>query len=258
MQKLEDDSEDGESRPLHEDALRAMRDEMQSLCTLHASGIDTEDWNVQEIEETLNALHPQLLSGDARSTLKACTTTEQMSEFLQGLIVAFYERKTQQFELLAVSQAERVITLRSIDTHWMDHIDDMSHLREQVAFAGFAQRDPLIEYKDQGFRKFEQLLATIDSTIVRTLLQVDFAQFAPQVVLQQAQEGVESLQTNEEDIQRELTETSAGSNTENPAIVGSQQSQQQPAQRTTQKVGRNDPCPCGSGKKYKKCHGQFA
>ena len=93
-----------------------------------------------------------------------------------------YEEKCAATDPATVNRAESVITLRSIDQHWMDHIDDMSHLREQVAFAGYAQRDPLIEYQDQGFRRFEQLLGNIQGTIVRTLLQANFADFAPRII----------------------------------------------------------------------------
>jgi preprotein translocase subunit SecA len=170
-----------------------------------------------------------------------------------------------------VARAERVITLQSIDTRWMDHIDDMSHLREQVAFAGFAQRDPLIEYKDQGFQRFQQLLSTIENTIIRMLLQADFAQFAPRAFLQDAQDALDGLQTNEDVIEEGLGRgvgsqgLEARGNKEssnNPVIMNADDHQfvasQSPAtspQLLKQKVGRNDPCPCGSGKKYKKCHG---
>ena len=96
------------------------------------------------------------------------------------------------------------MTLRAIDTHWMSHIDDMAHLREQVAFAGFAQRDPLIEYQDQGFRRFEQLLAAIDGTIVRAILQVDFGQFMTNMFTERTEEDAEHAETNEGEIEAAL------------------------------------------------------
>jgi preprotein translocase subunit SecA len=198
---------------------------------------------------------------------------------VQELLVEFYERKCAQQPPEVTAQAERVITLRSIDTHWMAHIDDMAHLREQVAFSGFAQRDPLIEYQDQGFQRFRQLLVAIDATIIRTLLQVDFAQFAPRQVLKEAEEELANLVTNEAEIAEELEQTGAArtgklrSDPEevmilrnpkheirNPKEARSPNSQiRKPngaQQAQEEKVGRNDPCPCGSGKKYKKCHGK--
>ena len=195
-----------------------------------------------------------------------------MRASIKDLLLKFYDAKCKEFGEEAVRQAERVVTLRSIDTHWMDHIDEMSHLREQVAFSGYAQRDPLIEYKDQGFGKFEQLLAAIDSSIVRTLLQIDFAQFTPQVFLDRAQEEISDLQTNEDQIESELTETGV-TRGQNVNVMADSAGPPRPgddvetrqrrvyteqAPRQIEKVGRNDPCPCGSGKKYKKCHGKFA
>jgi len=156
-----------------------------------------------------------------------------------------------------------VITLQSIDTHWMDHIDNMSHLREQVAFAGYAQRDPLIEYKDQGFRRFQELLAEVENTIVRTLLQADFTQFAPQSMEQRAEETLDGMQTNEDQIEQGLGHGVGGGNRQqkrqntNPIVMNADDQAHVAAGQplASDKVGRNDPCPCGSGKKYKKCHG---
>jgi len=252
----EDASSDSSS--LHEDIITALGGEADAMINLHTLGNDPEQWDTKEIFEKLGTLHPQLNEFLPMETIKAATDREELRNVIKDLLLKYYETKCKEFESEAVAQAERVVTLRSIDTHWMDHIDEMSHLREQVAFSGYAQRDPLIEYKDQGFRKFQQLLVAIDSTIVRTLLQVDFTQFTPQAFLDRAQEELDDVQTNEDQIESELTETSVGSavrqgggsGKESPRAITSQ------APRTVQKVGRNDPCPCGSGKKYKKCCGQ--
>ena len=161
----------------------------------------------------------------------------------------------------------------------------MAHLREQVAFSGFAQRDPLIEYKDRGFRLFQALITKIESTIVHSLFQIDFRQFAPRVFLEQARAEQQGLETNIDEIEEELTETGVASAMRSTDRVtlpahrsksgggssprlkaegvskGSPLKQEKvglPAEARRAKVGRNDPCPCGSGKKFKKCHGQFA
>ena len=247
-----------DSSSLHEDIITALGGEADAMINLHTLGNDPEQWDTKEIFEKLGTLHPQLNEFLPEEKLKEITDREELRTVVKDLLLKYYETKCKEFESEAVAQAERVVTLRSIDTHWMDHIDEMSHLREQVAFSGYAQRDPLIEYKDQGFRKFQQLLVAIDSTIVRTLLQVDFTQFTPQAFLDRAQEELDDVQTNEDQIESELTETSVGSavrqgggsGKESPRAITSQ------APRTVQKVGRNDPCPCGSGKKYKKCCGQ--
>ena len=171
---------------------------------------------------------------------------DEIKKLLKTMVLSFYQKKSTHFGKELTDRAEQIIILHSIDSHWRDHIDAMAHLREQVAFSGYAQRDPLIEYQDQGFRMFEKLLAAISSTTVRTILQIDFAQFAspPPMTKEEKQ-----LQTNADEIESQLTHASLGPP---PMRVGVPRSSS-PVQAS--KVGRNDPCPCGSGKKYKKCHG---
>ncbi|MFH1443949.1 MAG: preprotein translocase subunit SecA [Candidatus Peregrinibacteria bacterium] len=248
-----------ESQPLHKDILTAIETEMHALTAVHAANIDPSEWNLKEIIESLAALHPALTEVATEEKLRSFSSTDELTAALVKLIQAFYEAKCREEQPATIAQAERIITLRSIDTHWMDHIDDMSHLREQVAFAGYAQRDPLIEYKDQGFRRFQQLIATIDSTIVRTLLQIDFAQFAARITFEEQQEELQNLQTNEDEIAAELTQTgvasaAAAASADSP-IARMPVAAPSARPMAVAKVGRNDSCPCGSGKKYKKCHG---
>ena len=261
--KVQDVNQDADIQPLHEDVLSAIEKEIESIVISHTYSDEADDWDTQEMAEGVIALHPAFAEEVSAERLSEFGSREAVQSFLVQLATVFYENKCTQEDPETVSMAERVVTLRSIDTHWMDHIDDMSHLREQVAFAGYAQRDPLIEYKDQGFRRFQQLLAAIDSTIVRTLLQADFAQFAPAVFLQHAEEEMDDLETNEDQIEAELEETGVGGTPKprNPAVMKADDDYGsrvpgQPPQQTKYKAGRNDPCPCGSGKKFKKCHGK--
>lgn len=250
-------------QPLHENILVALRNEGASIVAAHGRGDDSERWDTKEMSETVAALHPVLREKFTPEAFEAFKDLDSAKEELGAFLVDFYEAKCEEEDASIVARAERVITLQSIDTRWMAHIDDMSHLREQVAFAGFAQRDPLIEYKDQGFRRFQQLLATIESTIIRMLLQADFNQFAPRAFLQEAQDALGGLQTNEDVIEEGLGhgvgQVDNGKrkvDSANPIVMNADDHK---AAGTTplnvDKIGRNDPCPCGSGKKYKKCHG---
>ena len=267
LEKLEE-SENGSKSSLHDDVLASLDREGRTMVESHATGEDSELWNAKEIHEILSALHSDLGKDFTEEKVRAFREREQLTIAVIAALKKFYGEKCEAMDPGAVAQAEKVITLRSIDTFWMDHIDDMSHLREQVAFAGYAQRDPLIEYQDQGFRRFQQLLQNIESTIVRTLLQIDFAQFAPRQILEQAEEELRQLQTNEAEIESELTQTGVGPSLAQavgealrngsgaaPMRVQAQQQKQQ-APINAVRVGRNDPCPCGSGKKFKKCHGR--
>jgi preprotein translocase subunit SecA len=264
--EVEDDKDqvkDSEDRPLHDDALNALRAEAVAIVDLHASGDNAELWDSKEMSETVATLHPVLSQKFTPEVMAAYPDRETAKKELGDFLVKFYETKCAEEDGFVVAQAERVITLQSIDTHWMDHIDNMSHLREQVAFAGYAQRDPLIEYKDQGFRRFQELLAEVENTIVRTLLQADFTQFAPQSMEQRAEETLDGMQTNEDQIEQGLGHGVGGGNRQqkrqntNPIVMNADDQAHVAAGQplASDKVGRNDPCPCGSGKKYKKCHG---
>lgn len=259
---------------LHADAIEAMRREGRGVALMFARDKDSDTWDYKEMAETLAVLHPQFRETLAEEKLRTITDQDELAAFIEKAIVSFYEAKCAETGMDIAAQAERVVSLRSIDTHWMDHIDEMSHLREQVAFSGYAQKDPLIEYQDQAFRKFKELLTNIDASIVRTLLQIDFTQFIPQRMLEEAQEGLRNLLTNEGEIEGELTQTGVGGQRErqggSATVTGSgplanalraQSGNRAPRTRQPahiEKVGRNDPCPCGSGKKYKKCHGKDA
>jgi preprotein translocase subunit SecA len=270
----------GATQSLHEDVLQTIKREVQNIITLHASGLDSEKWNVQEIAETVAALYPVFRTVLSEEVLRAIVDPDVLARKVEEMVVGFYEEKCAQAGEETVAQAERVVTLRSVDTHWMSHIDEMASLREQVAFSGYAQRDPLIEYQDQAFRKFRELLQNIDATIVRMLLQIDFAQFVPQRLLEEAEAEMRNLATNADQIEGELRETGVkgvtGAHRIDESSVGpgmvndlvrmmhGRPSMPSPAEMRArqsqkpvhaQKVGRNDPCPCGSGKKFKKCHG---
>ena len=134
-------------------------------------------------------LHPQLPTLVSAEELRRQKDKQAVADTWVTLVGSFYAKKCTVYPPEIVQRAEQIITLQAIDAHWMDHIDTMAHLREQVAFSGYAQRDPLIEYQDQGFRLFQKLLVNIETTIVRSLLQADFNQFGPQKVQMDTETG---------------------------------------------------------------------
>jgi preprotein translocase subunit SecA len=235
--------------PLHKEVTEMIKREVGGIADEHIQGDDRETWNVAKFRETMGALHPDLSRVISEEEMKTMETADEVKEFTETMLLNFYETKLKHYGQELADKAEQIIVLHSIDTHWMDHIDTMAHLREQVAFAGYAQRDPLIEYQDQGFQLFQKLLAAIASTTVRALLQADFAQFAaPQAVTEEP----ENLETNEAEIESALEQLGASLGDKKPKATKTIHLNANP----DDKVGRNDPCPCGSGKKYKKCHGK--
>lgn len=154
-------------------------------------------------------------------------TTEEATEFLTTVARDMYENRQKQISPDLMRQIERWVSLQVIDSFWMEHLDAVDDLREGIGLRGYGQRDPLVEYKNEAFTMFERLMSGIDSEIVHRIYKVQVSQQVPppETVMPK------NIQTN-----------------------ASQQAIAQPAVNTASKLGRNDPCWCGSGKKWKKCH----
>jgi preprotein translocase subunit SecA len=163
---------------------------------------------------------------------KANTLREQIINLVveRGHSKEEYEKKEQELGEEHMRQAERVASLRVIDSLWLDHLENMEHLRDSVKLRAYGQQDPLIEYKNEGRRAFEGLLENIDENTVQTILHMHMGGDQQQVPTQKQHIHASASSVS----------TSAPVRTSKPSEP---------------KIGRNDPCPCGSGKKYKKCHG---
>jgi len=153
----------------------------------------------------------------------------------QGHSKEEYTKKEQELGETNMRQAEKVIALRAIDSLWIGHLEEMEYLRDSVRLRAYGQQDPLIEYKNEGHKMFQQLLQTIEENIVNSLLHVQLAS--------QAQTPT---------ISQNVSYSSPANSTSTSALKPVQRKAGSIAQP---KVGRNDPCPCGSGRKYKRCHG---
>jgi len=142
---------------------------------------------------------------------------------------------------------ERYLLLQVIDQQWKDHLLMLDHLKEGIGLRGYGQRDPLIEYKKESFDLFQEMTERVQDRVVQYLWKME-------VSVEREGETAQRRETETSRIERMLPQapkqqlTFSGAPKEAPA----------PAKRTQGKVGRNDPCPCGSGKKYKKCHGVSA
>ncbi len=145
-----------------------------------------------------------------------------------------YDQREKEFTEPVMRQIEKIVMLQTLDALWKDHLLAMDHLKEGIGLRGYAQVNPLVEYQKEGFTMFEALMAVMQQDVVEKV-------FSVQV---QRQQDVEQIQQPKP--QRVVM--SHGGETETQAAA--------PAKREENKVGRNDPCPCGSGKKYKRCHGK--
>ena len=152
-----------------------------------------------------------------------------MIEKLTEETVSFYEAKIERYKEEGVnfSEVERVVLLRNIDSKWIDHIDAMDQLRKGISLRGYGNIDPVVEYKKEGYEMFEDLTSAIQDDTITLLLKAELRK-----VPQMAKEEKKDLVSNKE-----------GSTTNF-------------MRKAKQSIGRNDPCPCGSGKKYKNCCGK--
>lgn len=253
---------------IHEEVLKWIGEEVEKIALLHIRGREAHKYELQEFAAGIYAIHK-----DGAPTAEQYLEIEVEDKIIETaknfLLAAFAAKEKSLPDPKYLRQAERAITLRTIDQFWMDHIDEMTHLREQVSLAGYAQKNPLHEYQSIGFDKFSALLGNIQSTAVRTLFQINIrVRFGDEM----PQEKPQNLLTNAEQIADALsardTVTRAGPHREQASSVYSEEVDDEdsgtnaPLQRiraegyvSKSAAGRNDPCPCGSGKKFKKCHG---
>jgi preprotein translocase subunit SecA len=156
-----------------------------------------------------------------------------------------YQGKAEMVGEESWSQFERSIMLQAMDSHWREHLSSLDYLRQGIHLRGYAQRDPKQEYKREAFELFSSLLDRIRNDVVRVLLTVR-VQSAEQLEEAESVEPLQNLQFQHTDPAAELAEAAAPNSA--PAMPSG----------AVPRVGRNDPCPCGSGKKYKQCHGKLA
>ncbi len=156
-------------------------------------------------------------------------TAADVTDAFTAAAAAYYEQKEQEFTSPVMREVERVVLLRVVDEYWMDHIDAMADLRQGIRLRAYAQTDPIIAYKKESLDMFEEMISAIQSETVRRLYSVRIKK--------------------DQEIKRERVAKATGE-----SVGGDGTVKKQP--RRVQKIGRNDPCPCGSGKKYKNCCGR--
>ena len=171
------------------------------------------------------------------------SNASEISEFLFSLTKDTYENREKQVSPDVMRQVERWVSLSVIDSLWMEHLDAIDDLREGIGLRGYGQRDPLVEYKNEAFTMFERLIATVDSEIIHRIFKIQ-VQLAPQ---QGARSAVQP-QSPPPPVQSPIVEAAKKMRTNVDAAP------QPVVKQAGAKLGRNDPCPCGSGKKWKKCH----
>ena len=213
-----------DSDSIHEMVLSSFRHHVEDLVNSHLApeGMLTD----ADLTEIVDFANENLLRKDIKKKDIEGITPEEVIDKIAKQVISEYEEKIKDIPQEISEEFEKVITLQVVDNYWMEHINTMSHLREGIHLRGYAQEDPLRAYTMEGFELFDSMLQKIDKDITIFLLKAEIRQ------------NVERKSVSKKQITNESDDT---------------------AKRTpkkSKKIGRNDPCPCGSGKKYKQCCGK--
>ena len=212
----------------------SMRDSIYHMITDYVENVvdacispelESEEWNLQELDVNLHATIPmKIVNKEDTENM----SQKELKHMLKERAVKSYEAKEAEFpEPEHLREVERVVLLKVIDSKWMGHIDDMDQLRQGIGLQAYGQRDPLVEYKMLGYQMFGEMTKAIAEDTVRLLFRVKI----------------------EQKVEREQVAKATGTNKDDTATRA-------PKVREEKKVYPNDPCPCGSGKKYKQCCGR--
>ncbi|TMN21347.1 preprotein translocase subunit SecA [Lentibacillus cibarius] len=187
-----------------------------------------ENW---ELETIIEYVHGNLLDADDISVddIKG-KEPEEIIDFIMAIVKQRYDEKEQELSPEQMREFEKVIVLRTVDTKWMDHIDQMDQLRQGIHLRAYGQNDPLQEYQAEGFQMFEQMVIDIEEEVAKYVMK---AQIRDNLQREEVVKNTQAVSGEQEEKKK----------TRKPYVK-------------TESTGRNEPCPCGSGKKYKHCHGK--
>ena len=213
-----------DNESIHETVLSTIKNFVEDLVNSH---IQPEGYLTgKDLNEILEMVNSNLLKKSLTLDDIENMNEKELSEFIYNKVLDEYEAKIKDLPIEIVNDFEKAVSLRVIDTHWMDHINTMAHLREGIGFRGYAQENPLRAYTLEGFELFDNLLETIDKNITMFLLKAEIRQNTERKEVAKGQAVTDSTK------------------------------EKKSTPKKVKKVGRNDLCPCGSGKKYKHCCGK--
>ena len=214
-----------DNESIHEMVLTTFRHHIEDLVNSHIppEGYLTE----KDYEDIVEFANENLLKKDIKKKNIENLKPEELIDFLSKTVIQEYEDKIKEVPQEVTEEFEKVITLQVLDNYWMEHINTMSHLREGIHLRGYAQEDPLRAYTMEGFDLFDSMLQKVDKDVSIFLLKAEIRQ------------NIERKENTKKMITNDSEEKAA---------------KKKPV--TKKKIGRNDPCPCGSGRKYKQCHGK--
>ncbi len=259
-----------EKESIHEKVLEMINQEWEMLVGMHTASENEEEWNTEEISEEAVSimggdqpgLHQKLLDiRKSKNLNQSAQKKSAMIELLYGVAKQELGKKEkespEQFR-----QAEKNIYLQTVDSFWMEHLDQMDYLRGSIGFQGYGQRDPLIMYKKEAYNMFQNLLDSINKNVVKAIFKVKVVE-QDSLLASLMRKASYSGGERPEQFASAAAANGVGSTGRSQSEREQNQNQEKQAEPVRpivggKQVGRNEPCPCGSGKKYKKCCGREA
>jgi preprotein translocase subunit SecA len=227
--------------PIKDDIVDMCDGLIEEIVKAHVEAeVAPEEWNWKAIEDAFYKQFHFHFNFRENANGRAIDHPDDLIEAAGERVRALYEQREQEFTPPVMRQIEKIVMLQTLDSLWKDHLLAMDHLKESIGLRGYAQLNPLVEYQKEGFTMFEALMATMQMDVVEKV-------FSVQTVREQSVQQLEQQQRPQRVVMSHGGQTEqapAGA----PPGAGTR--------READKVGRNDPCPCGSGKKYKRCHGK--
>lgn len=232
-------------RPLTSFVMDMFEGEVEQLVAACTTADDLSAWEVdrlrdatrlilpQAIEAVLPTLDPKLVEGEGHAQAR----TKLIEAIMEAVKLAYKAFEEQVGDEVALAEIEKIVLLRSMDDLWIEHLENMDYLRRGVNLQAYGQRDPLVEYKKEAYQRFQELQNLIQQRVTHTIFKVKFVR------------DMAEADANKVDALAPSAEMSGGE------AALQQFASQEPTAAQKKDVGRNDACPCGSGKKFKKCHG---
>jgi preprotein translocase subunit SecA len=237
---------EAKSEELKKEILEKIHSSIAAIVTMYAVGT-AEGSPIEQITEKFSTIIPF----DENSLKQISVQLEQISSmeekinFLSKLADDIYETKEKQLGAELMRQVEKFVTLSVIDNLWIDHLDAVENLRQGIGLRGYGQKDPLVEYKNEAYKMFEQLINAIDDEVVHRIYKIQ-VQAPPEIHEQHQHSTAQPAGGN--------SSAEVSTSVQKPNINSSSKLSEAKSASGGKKLGRNDPCWCGSGKKYKRCH----
>jgi preprotein translocase subunit SecA len=227
-----------EGEDLHERALELIATKMAEVVATHCADEYAEEWNVNDIVLAARNYYPSTVT---EPQVAALSDRDELEELLIEDALNFYQTKCDSYpgEGGMAEAIERDVMLQILDQRWRDHLSDMDHLRDGIHLRAMAQQDPLVAWQREGFAMFERLLTSVDDDFVRFIMNIET------IAAPSNDSALDGAVTN---VEAAPVEASKVPNPSGPAPKA--------AGSAKEKIGRNDPCFCGSNKKFKQCHGR--